>query len=309
MSQTNGFAVSSWIVRQPPNVVIVYRGRHVACFLKNYTSLQVKLYSTDVLSIANSVMKMRIIFLLLIGGSCLFLSACEAGIYHTVKPGQTLYRISRTYDINETYLARVNGISDPSQLPIGTRLYIPDAERVLQVPVIKPKKSTKTVTIPQQKKKRQSVRLQSKVEKQKPVVTNAKAPLLNKTKATQVKKLQWPLRGKIVRSFSKQAKTGGGRGIEIAVREGSNVTAAEAGKVIYSGDGVKGYAHLIILQHENDLFTVYGFNRKNTVRQGDFVSKGERIALSGTPPAGGSPRLHFEVRKGKVAVNPILYLP
>jgi len=247
--------------------------------------------------------------LLLIGGGCLFLSACEAGIYHTVKPGQTLYRISRTYDINETYLARVNGISNPSQMPIGTRLYIPGADRVLQVQVIKPKKPTKTVTAPQQKKKVQPARQQSKVAKPKPVAAETKVPVLKKTKATQVKKLQWPLRGKIVRSFSKQAKTGGGKGIEIAVREGSNVTAAEAGKVIYSGDGVKGYAHLIILQHENDLFTVYGFNRKNLVRQGDFVSKGERIALSGTPPAGGHPRLHFEVRKGKIAVNPILYLP
>lgn len=79
--------------------------------------------------------------------------------------------------------------------------------------------------------------------------------------------------------------------------------------MIYSGDGVKGYGHLIILQHENDLFTVYGFNQQNLVRLGDFVSQDEKIALSGVPPSGGQPRLHFEVRKGKVAVNPILYLP
>ncbi len=117
------------------------------------------------------------------------------------------------------------------------------------------------------------------------------------------------MRGKIVRSFSRQAKAGGGKGIEIAVRSGSSVVAAEAGKVIYGGDGVSGYGFLIILQHENDLFTVYGFNKRNTVRQGDFVSKGEQIALSGIPPSGGQARLHFEVRKGKQAVNPILYLP
>ena len=93
------------------------------------------------------------------------------------------------------------------------------------------------------------------------------------------------------------------------MRSGSEVTAAAAGKVIYSGDGVNGYGYLIILQHEDDLFTVYGFNQKNLVRQGDYVSKGERIALSGIPPSGGKARLHFEVRKGKQAVNPILYLP
>ncbi|MFK5925248.1 MAG: M23 family metallopeptidase [Desulfuromusa sp.] len=251
-------------------------------------------------------MKMRIsIFLLLILFSFL-LSACEAGIYHTVKPGQTLYRISRTYAVNEDYLARVNGISDPSQMPIGTRLFVPGAERVLSVPVIKPKSPTKTVNIPKKKKATPSPWHKQKVKKTKSAITK---PQILKTPATQVKKLQWPLRGKIVRSFSKTAKAGGGKGIEIAVRAGSDVQAAEAGKVIYSGDGVNGYAFLVILQHENDLFTVYGFNRKNFVRQGDFVSKGERIALSGTPPAGGKPRLHFEVRKGKLAVNPILYLP
>ena len=256
----------------------------------------------------NSVLKIRVAILLLLGAFCLFLGACEAGIYHTVKPGQTLYRISRTYDINETYLARVNGISDPSNIPVGTRLYIPGAERSLPVQVIKPKNNSRVAKAPVKKTKLHSSRQQPAVKKSKPPVTKSTKQIL-KPKATQVKKLQWPLRGKIVRSFSKKAIAGGGKGIEIAVRAGSVVSAAEAGKVIYSGDGVSGYAHLIILQHENDFFTVYGFNRKNLVRQGDYVSKGERIALSGTPPAGGKPRLHFEVRKGKVAVNPISYLP
>ena len=87
------------------------------------------------------------------------------------------------------------------------------------------------------------------------------------------------------------------------------MVAAAAGKVIYSGDGVSGYGHLIILQHRDDLFTVYGFNQSNRVRQGDYVGQGEKIALSGTPPSGGSARLHFEVRQGKQAVDPLLYLP
>ncbi len=245
---------------------------------------------------------------LLIGISCLLLVACEAGIYHTVKPGQTLYRISRAYDVNEAYLVRVNGISNPSQIPIGTRLYIPGAKRALNVPVVRPPTAPKTGSSATKNKKIQSSSPRPQTKKSKPTVTKVKTPL-TKNKATQVKKLQRPLRGKIIRSFSKQAVAGGGKGIEIAVRAGSSVTAAEAGKVIYSGDGVNGYAHLIILRHENDLFTVYGFNRKNLVKQGDFVSKGERIAISGTPPAGGRPRLHFEVRKGKIAVNPLLYLP
>lgn len=238
---------------------------------------------------------------LLVGIALLQLCACGAGVYYTVQPGQNLYRISKTYGVNESYLARINGISDPTRLQVGTRLFIPGARRVLSVPVMT------TSSVPPE----------IKVFTPRPATPIRRPPAaapVSKSKsepaaATDVKKLHWPLRGKIVRSFSASAKAGGGKGIEIAVRSGSEVTAAEAGKVIYSGNGVKGYGHLIILQHENDLFTVYGYNQQNLVQIGDFVSQGERIALSGMPPSGGQPRLHFEVRKGKVAVNPILFLP
>ena len=263
--------------------------------------------STAFLKVLASVVKTRLFSVLLLVVFSLFLSACVTGIYHTVKPGQNMYRISRTYGVDEAYLARVNGISDPTQLRIGTRLYVPGADRVLPVPVVKQTRTVKP-TVPPSKQKPVVVSQRETVVKKKPkaLIIN---PRSSNTKATTVHKLQWPLRGKITRSFSEKAKAGGGKGIEIAVRSGSDVSAAEAGKVIYSGDGVNGYGFLIILQHENDLFTVYGFNQKNLVRQGDYVSQGEKIALSGTPPAGGKPRLHFEVRKGKLAVNPILYLP
>jgi murein DD-endopeptidase MepM/ murein hydrolase activator NlpD len=235
----------------------------------------------------------------------LLLTAC-GGVYHKVESGQNLYRISRAYGVSEADIARVNNISDPTKVRSGTRLYIPGADRVRYVPVVKQ---------PLSKQKSTTQKTSSVTRKSTQTVAKKAAPVRQKTismpvaKSTDVKKLQWPLRGRIVRSFSAQAKAGGGKGVEIAVRSGSTVSAAEAGKVIYSGDGVNGYGHLIILQHENDLFTVYGFNQRIYARQGDFVSKGERIALSGVPPSGGVARLHFEVRKGKQAVNPILYLP
>ena len=250
----------------------------------------------------SGLMRCSLLFFLLL------LVACETGIYHTVKSGQTLYRISRTYGVSETSLKQANKISDPTKVRVGTRLFIPGADRVRSVAVVTPapaKKKPTTTAAPTKK----TVAAATAATKKMPVAKKAPSKTRKTVRATSVKKLIWPLRGKLVRSFSNKAKAGSGKGIEIAVRSGSTVSAAEAGKVIYSGDGVNGYGHLIILQHENDLFTVYGFNQRNYARQGDFVSKGEKIALSGTPPAGGTPRLHFEVRKGKQAVNPILYLP
>lgn len=239
---------------------------------------------------------------LLLAGAvlALLLNGCARdGIYHRVEPGQTLYRISRAYDIDEVYLARVNGITDPTQLKIGTSLYIPGASAVRGISdspkpaqqastKVKPKPAAKP-TVKKQKKPAPAV-------KSRPSTPPSKVNLL------------WPLRGAILRSFGDKSK-GGGKGLEISARENSPVKSAAAGKVIYSGDGVKGYGYLIIVQHEADIYTVYGFNSKNLVRQGDFVSQGEKIALSGTPPGGGKPRLHFEVRRKKVAVNPILFLP
>ncbi len=242
----------------------------------------------------------------------LCLVACGGGIYHRVQPGQTLYRISRTYGVAEARIVRANRIKDPTQIRIGTRLYIPGADRVRYVATVKPKppdtpsfSKIKPKLGPEKKYPKKT----AKVTPAKKKVVTKKSSKSKKTTATEIKRLSWPIRGKTVRPCSSKANAGGGKGIEIAVRAGSQVKAAEAGKVIYSGDGVKGYGYLIILQHENEFFSVYGFNQRNFVRLGDFVSRGEKIALSGVPPSGGSPRLHFEVRKGKQAVNPILYLP
>ena len=73
----------------------------------------------------------------------ILMTACAAssrsGVYHTVQKGQTLYTISRVYDVDETYLARINGVADPTQLQSGERIYIPGATQIKQVPItVKP---------------------------------------------------------------------------------------------------------------------------------------------------------------------------
>ena len=236
------------------------------------------------------------------------LTACHTGVYHTVEPGQTLFRISRTYEVDSDYLARINNISDPTQLRAGTRLYIPGVDQRRRVAVVtSPPTSTAARTTPPLRptSSTPSSPLPAPVRRPTPMPTSPPP----KVGSVQQKKLNWPLKGRIVRQFSSSAEAGAGRGIEIAAIPGTSVLAAEAGRVIYSGDGVSGYGHLVILQHDNQLFTVYGFNQRTLVDQGVFVSRGDRIALSGTPPAGGEPRLHFEVRSGKEPVNPQLYLP
>lgn len=246
-------------------------------------------------------------------GLCLalLLIACApAGIYHVVEPGQTLYRIAKAYSVDETSLAKVNGISDPKQLTAGQRLYIPGAMLTRDVPVERPKAPPPPV-VPSPPKKPVKPKSAPTVGKAKPAphksvpVGRAETiPGPRPAPGTFV----WPVRGQLVTEFGTTAGKSS-KGIEIAVPHGTPVIASAAGKVIYSGNGIRGYGNLIILEHAENFFTVYGYNAKNLVAVDNFVGQGDRIALSGAPSGGKSPRLHFEIRKGKTAANPIFYLP
>lgn len=236
-------------------------------------------------------------------------SGCaREGIYHSVKKGETLYRIGKVYDVDPRYIARANGIFIPRNLKAGQQLFIPGA------------KSTRTVT-PYRNKQKQTKRpvgkktsspstnkvagaaATSSAIKKKTQKTNSSPTAINK-KPT----FSWPVKGSILRSFNPQGRVPC-RGVEISASRGTPVRSAGAGRVIYSGDGIRGYGHLLILEHENSFFTVYGYNQKNLVKTGTFVGNGEKIALTGSPPDGRSGRLHFEVRHGNEAVNPRLFLP
>jgi lipoprotein NlpD len=224
------------------------------------------------------------------------------GIYLTVLPGQTLFRISRTYGVDERYLARINGIDDPGHLQVGDRLFIPGAKKIKP---ISPPPS------PSVAKPARSVVAAGSPSSPRPASVGATRKNFSQTRpppgATKIK-FVWPVKGKILSRFGATASPYR-KGLEIAAPPGNPVVSAAAGKVIYSGAGIRGYGNLIILKHDNSFYTVYGFNRKNLVKAGSFVSEGQEIALSGSPPDGGRPCLYFELRSGRTAVDPIFYLP
>lgn len=236
----------------------------------------------------------------------LLFGCAPTGLYHTVKPGQTLYRIAMTYDIDEQRLARINNISDPTQLKVNQKIFIPGVTRLRNVPstVVKPSttgqpaRSTTTRATGQ----KQPDKVASKAEPEKQPA--AKAGTAKPVKGLFV----WPVQGKVINGFGTRGQKVY-KGIEIGVPQGTRVTAAASGRVIYSGNAIPGYGNLVILEHSDSYFSVYGYNQKNLVKMDDFVGQGDEIALSGVPPSGQSARLHFEIRKGKAAVNPILYLP
>ncbi|MCP5045581.1 MAG: M23 family metallopeptidase, partial [bacterium] len=92
-------------------------------------------------------------------------------------------------------------------------------------------------------------------------------------------------------------------GIDFQVPPNTPVKSFMAGEVISSG-WEKGYGYMVEIQHPNGFITRYGHNSKLLVKKGDNVEAGELIARSGSTGRSTGPHLHFEIRKGKFAVNP-----
>lgn len=115
----------------------------------------------------------------------------------------------------------------------------------------------------------------------------------------------WPVRGDILYRFG---DTGRLKGIGISGRMGQPVSAAAAGKVVYSGTGLRGYGRLVIVKHNETYLSVYAHNSVLAVKEGDVVKRGQRIADMGDTDT-SRVSLHFEVRRFGRPIDPIGRLP
>ena len=131
---------------------------------------------------------------------------------------------------------------------------------------------------------------------------------LPKIMARSSSKFSWPLRGKVLSNYG--AKTNGlfNDGINIAAARGSTVAAAENGVVAYAGNEIKGMGNLVIIQHSDGWMTVYAHMDSMSVRRGSRVTVGQKIGSVGQTGKVDRPQLHFEIRKGTKAYNPMSYL-
>lgn len=113
----------------------------------------------------------------------------------------------------------------------------------------------------------------------------------------------WPTDGEVLESFNPEE---GKKGISIQGTLGQEIKSIAKGKVIYSGEDLKGYGKLIIVKHDDDILSVYGHNRELFVTEGQSISAGEIISTMGQTEA-DEVILHFEIRKNGSSVNPMDY--
>ncbi len=115
-----------------------------------------------------------------------------------------------------------------------------------------------------------------------------------------------PLEGYMTRGFSGEDENYH-PGVDIAAEIGTPVLATASGKVVFAGvDNI--YGLTIIIEHENNMTTVYGHNSELLVEVGQEVLAGGRIALSGNTGRSTAPHLHYEIREYNEPVNPLKYI-
>jgi len=116
----------------------------------------------------------------------------------------------------------------------------------------------------------------------------------------------WPHPGKILADYG--AKPGRRSGLEIGGRLGDAIKAAADGVVVYSGSGLPRYGKLIIVKHNDDYFSAYGFNQTLLVQEKQHVKAGQVISHMGRSPQ-GEVKLHFVVRYLGKAVDTKALMP
>jgi lipoprotein NlpD len=115
-------------------------------------------------------------------------------------------------------------------------------------------------------------------------------------------KWMWPAKGKITNTFSASQP-----GINIIGKKGDAIFAAAEGKVVYCGDGLRGYGNLIILKHYSSYLSAYAHPSKVFVKEGEFVRQGQKIAEMDETGIGRN-RLYFEIRYAGKPINPLSLL-
>jgi lipoprotein NlpD len=113
----------------------------------------------------------------------------------------------------------------------------------------------------------------------------------------------WPTQGKVTGSYDAARK-----GVDIAGTAGQAIVAAAEGRVMYAGSGIRGYGNLVILKHNNNLLSAYAHSRTILVKEGQTVTRGQKIAEMGNSDS-TSVKLHFEIRQQGKPVDPMPYLP
>jgi murein DD-endopeptidase MepM/ murein hydrolase activator NlpD len=214
------------------------------------------------------------------------------GVYHKVSAGETLADLSDKYSVEpEALYNEWNGLEEDQPLIAGSQLVIPGGKREFVVWQL-PKRVASTGG---------SVRNQGRPG----MCVGSFAGLPGRGW------FGWPTGGRRISGwYFRDGRNPAHNGIDIGLRTGDPIYAADGGIIIFAGWwGASGYGNLIVVDHLNGWQTWYGHLSQVNVVCGQQVNAGEVIGLGGSTGWSSGPHLHFEVRLDSVPYDPFAYLP
>src|SRR5262245_29723915 len=217
---------------------------------------------------------------------------------YVVRAGDTLFSIAWQHGVDQRDLARWNGIKNPDLIQVGQRLRLSAPEAVA-----KKASASKPSTAPTTRGNAPVTGAPGGAATKPSPAKPAAEPALPNLPPPQ---WSWPVDGQVVTRFG--SHEGIATGVGIGGHSGDAVRAAAAGRVVYAGSGLVGYGQLVIVKHNETYLTAYGYNSELLVMQGQDVARGQRIASMGLGPE-RQPRLHFEIRRNGVPVDPLQFFP
>lgn len=231
------------------------------------------------------------------------------GRYHEVLSGQSGIAISRAYGVDWSRIVTANGLEEPYILRVGQRVLIPGDAPIPRTPAeraaafhldIEDLVTGAEPAIKENQRPARPVAGPTRVL----APTTAVAPPANLRSG-----FDWPLRGNVLARFGRGASGVRNDGIKIAAPLNTPIHAAADGTIVYAGTGVAGLGGLVMVKHGDGWTSVYGHASRLLVQRGQAVKRGDVIAYSGDSGFADRAQLHFELRKGRVAVDPLGQLP
>jgi lipoprotein NlpD len=234
-------------------------------------------------------------------------AGCASGPLYTpesyvVKPHDTLYSIAWRHDLDFRELARWNHIGTDYRITVGQVLMLkPGNYRAPQVsaradavPSAAPVAVAPTVAAPSP---RESFQSGASSPGQPCDAASSGMP-----EPPQAPRWTWPT------AHASAPRPVPGGGILLLGALGQPIRAACGGRVVYVGNGIRGYGNLIIIKHGDTVLSAYAHTIELTVREGQEVQAGEQIARMGTG-AHDIAALYFEIRLNGKPVDPLPLLP
>lgn len=231
------------------------------------------------------------------------------GRYHLVAEGETGIAIAAAYGVPWSQIVAVNGLEEPYMLRRGQRLLLP-GNTPTRAPDLEKRAAAFRIDIDDVLTGGQPAAAENAPAT---AASTAPRPLPSNVPIAAPRQLTgqfaWPVKGTIVSRFGPGASGAKNNGIDIGVAEGTPIKASADGVVAYAGDKVAVFGGLVLINHGSGWVSAYGHASRVDVVRGQRVTRGQVIGLTGDTGYASQPKLHFELRKDRVPVNPVTQLP